>query len=99
MVHGPAQVNIPTFTIALLCSILLYTRIIIKNYIYKTSIASISSKTTGSVAQLVQGLDKLIFRVRCKVHQQMIKWSGNLGRISEHEKVSFQIVTERNYAV
>jgi len=26
----------------------------------------------------------------------MIGWSGNLGRISESEKVSFQMVTERN---
>ena len=29
----------------------------------------------------------------------MIRWKGNLGRISESEKVSFQMVTERNYAI
>ena len=41
------------------------------------------------VAHLVEGLGKLIVRVRCKVHQQMIRWSGNVGRMSESEKVSF----------
>ena len=40
-----------------------------------------------AVAQLVQ--------VQCKVHQQMIIWSGNLGRLSKSEKVSFQMLTER----
>jgi len=29
----------------------------------------------------------------------MIRWKGNLGRISESEKVNFQMVTERNYAI
>jgi hypothetical protein len=28
-----------------------------------------------------------------------IRWTGNLARISEYEKVSFQMVTERNYAI
>ena len=49
------------------------------------------------MAPPVQGLVKLIVQVRCKVHQQMIRWKGNLGRISEPEKLSFQMVTERNY--
>ena len=38
---------------------------------------------------LVQGLGKLIVQVQCKVHQYMISWQGNLGRISKSEKVSF----------
>ena len=29
----------------------------------------------------------------------MIRWSGNLGRISKFEKVSFQMVAKRNYAI
>ena len=28
----------------------------------------------------------------------MVKWSGNLGRICESKKGSFQMGTERNYA-
>ena len=36
-------------------------------------------------------------KVRCKIHQQMIGCSGNLGGISESEAVSFQMATERNY--
>ena len=41
---------------------------------------------------LVQGLGKLIVQVLCKVHQQMIRWSGNLGRINGSEKVSFKLL-------
>jgi len=29
----------------------------------------------------------------------MITWQGNLGRISESERVSFQMVMERNHAI
>ena len=29
----------------------------------------------------------------------MIRWQRNLGRISESEKLSFQMVTEINYAM
>jgi len=44
---------------------------------------------------IVQGLGKLIVWVQCKVHPStMIRWQGNLGRISESEKVSFEMVTE-----
>jgi hypothetical protein len=50
-------------------------------------------------APIVQGLGKLILQVQCKVHQEMIRWSGNLGRINKSEKVSFQIVTGRKYAI
>ena len=49
------------------------------------------------MTHLVQVLGKLIVRVQCKGHQQMIGWSGNLGRIGKSEKVSFQLVTERKY--
>jgi len=55
----------------------------------------ISLKELSSVAHLVQGLDKLIVLVQCKVHQQIIRWSGKLGMISESEKVSFQMTVER----
>ena len=48
---------------------------------------------------LVQRLDKLIVQVQYKVHQQMNRWSGNLGRISESEKASFQMMMERNHAI
>jgi len=51
------------------------------------------------VAHLVQGLGKLIVRIQCTVHQQMIRWSRNLGRISKCENGSFQMVTEINYAI
>jgi len=48
---------------------------------------------------LVQRLDKLIVQVQYKVHQQMNRWSGNLERIRESEKVSFKMVTKNNYAI
>ena len=64
---------------------------------YSTNLLGIK---LSSVAHLVHlGLGKLIVQVQCKVHQQTTRWSGNLGRISESEKVSFQMVTERNYAI
>ena len=70
-----------------------------KNHNYKTSMAPISSKKSSSVAHLVQGLGKDIVQVRCKVQQQIIRSSGHLGRISNSENMSFQMVTERNYAI
>ena len=51
------------------------------------------------MAHLVQELGKLIVQVQCKVQQQMIRWSEHLGNISKSEKVSFQMVTERNCAI
>jgi len=45
--------------------------------------------TSNSVMHLVQGLGKPILQLKYKVQQQMIRWSGNLGRISKSEKVSF----------
>ena len=38
-------------------------------------------------------------RSQCKIHQQMIGWSGNLRGISKSEEVSFQMVMERNYPI
>ena len=71
----------------------LYTSI----YSTKLLLHQYPQKEPSSMAHLVQGLGKLIVQVQCKVHQQMIRWSGNLGRISRSEKVTFQMVTERNY--
>ena len=54
------------------------------------------------MAHLVQGLGKLIVKVQCKVDQQIIRYSGdlgNLGGISKSEMVSFQMVTKRNNAI
>ena len=39
-----------------------------------------------------------LVKVRCKVHQQTIGCSENLGGISKSDKGSFQTVTERNSA-
>ena len=41
----------------------------------------------------------IIVQVTCKVYQQMIRRDRNLGRISKSEKVSFQMVMERNDAI
>ena len=46
---------------------------------------------------LVQGLGNLIVHVRCKIHQQMIGCSENVGGLNKSEMVSFQMMTERNY--
>ena len=51
------------------------------------------------MAPLVQELGKFIFQVQCKVHQQMIRKSGNLQRTIKSEKVIFEMVTERIYAI
>ena len=55
-------------------------------------------KESSSVAHLVEELGKPIVQVWCKV-QQMIRWSGNLVRISESEKACFQMLTETKYAI
>jgi len=46
----------------------------------------------------ILGYILLIVQAQLKVHQQMIRRSGNLTRISKSENVSFKMVTERNYA-
>jgi len=67
---------------------------------YKTSIAPISSKRIELAGTpIVQDLVNFVVRVRCKIHRQLIIWIGNLGRISESDKVSFQMVMERNYTI
>ena len=51
------------------------------------------------MAHLVQRLGNIIAKVRYKINQQMVGCSENLGRISKFEKLSFQMVTERNDAI
>jgi len=51
---------------------------------YKTSIASISLKGVELSGSTSTGFGKLIVQVQWKAHQQMIRWSGNLGRIWQH---------------
>ena len=60
---------------------------------YKTSIAPISSKRIELSGALSTGARQM------QSSSTMIRWNGNLGRISESERVSFQKVTERNYAI
>ena len=59
------------------------------NYNYKISIAPISSKRIELGGAPVTGVGQT----------QMIRSSRNVGRISESEKVSFQMVTQRNYFI
>jgi hypothetical protein len=65
--------------------IIIITKLLLRQYLRKESIW---------VAHLVLGLDNLIVQVPWKILQQMIRWSGILGSISESEKMSFQLVTE-----
>jgi len=51
------------------------------------------------VAHLVQGVGQTHSLGTMQSSSTMIKWKGNLGRISEFEKVSFQMVAEGNYAI
>ena len=74
------------------------TSFIIINTNYKTSIALTSSKRIELSGAPSGGVGQHIVRVRCEIHQQIIRWQGNLGRIGVW-KVSFQMVTERNYAI
>ena len=76
--------------IIIISIIIIITKLLLRQY---------PRKESSSVAHPVQGLGKLTVKVQCKVHQQMIRWSENLGKISKSEKVSFQKVTERNYSI
>ena len=59
-------------------------------YNYKTSISPISSKRIDlSGAHLVQGVGQTHSPGTMQSSSTMIRWKGNLGRISESEKVSF----------
>ena len=51
------------------------------------------------LVHLVDGFGQTHNPGTSKVHQQMIRWSGNLARIRKSEQVSFQMVNERNYAI
>ncbi|KAK2161512.1 hypothetical protein LSH36_115g05062 [Paralvinella palmiformis] len=51
-------------------------------------------KESSSVAHLLQGLGNLIVEVQCKIHQQMIGCSGNLGGITKSEKLDVSIRKE-----
>jgi len=66
------------------------------------TVVSYHRNESSSVADIVLDLAKLIVKVQRKIHQQMIWCSeilGNLVRTSNSEKVSFQMLTERNYAI
>ena len=66
---------------------------------YKTSIASISSRRIEPSFAPRIGFGTLIVQEQCKVHQQMIRWIWNLGRISRSEKINFQMAMEWTYAI
>ena len=72
------------------------TIIIIIIIITKLPLRQYRSNESISVAHLVHGFGNLVVQVQCKIHQQVIGWSGNL---SKSKKVNFQMVTERNYAI
>ena len=64
----------------------------------KTSIAPISSKRieiSGAPSCIGQTYNPGTMQNSSTI----IRWKGNLGRISESEKMNFQMVTEINYAI
>jgi len=71
--------------------------IIINNY--KTSIAPISAKRIELSGAPSGGVGQTHSPDTMQSSSTMIRRQGNLGRISESEKVSFQMVTEGNYAI
>ena len=71
----------------------------LKNNNYKTSIAPISLKRIELSGAPSTGVGQTHSPGTMQSSSTMIRWQGNLGRISESEKVSFQMVTERNYAI
>ena len=70
--------------------------IIINNY--TTSIAPISSKWIEFSGVPSTGVWQTHSPGTMQSSSAMIRWKENFGRVSESEKVSFQMVTERNYA-
>ena len=66
---------------------------------YKTSIAPISSKRIELSGPPSIGVGQTHSSGTMQSSLTMIRWQGNLGRISESEKVSFQMVMERNYVI
>jgi len=69
------------------------------NYNYKTPIAPISSKRIELSGGLSTGVGQTHSPGKMQSSLTMIKWKGNLGRVSESENVSFQMAMERNYAI
>jgi len=66
---------------------------------YKTSIAPIFSKRIELSDAPSTGVGQTHSRSTMQSSSTVIRWSGNLGRISQSEMVSFQMVRERNYAI
>ena len=66
---------------------------------YKTSIATISSKWIELSGSPSTGLWQTLSLDTMQSSSTMIRWKENLGRISESEKVNFQMDAERNYAI
>ena len=65
---------------------------------YKTSIAPISSKRIELSGELSTGVGQTHSPGTMQSSSTMIRLKGILLRISECERVSFQMVTQRNYA-
>jgi len=66
---------------------------------YKTSVAPISRKIIELSGAPSTGVGQTHSPGMMQRSSTMIRWKENLGRISESEKASFQMVTERNYAI
>jgi len=66
---------------------------------YKTSIVPISSKRIELSGVPSTGVGKTHSPGTIQSLSTMIRRQGNLGRIRESEKVSFQMVTERTYDI
>jgi len=66
---------------------------------YKTSIAPISSKRIELSGTPNTGVGQTHSPGIMQSSSTMIRWQGNLGRISKSEKVSFQMMTERSYPI
>jgi len=66
---------------------------------YKTSIAPLSSKRIDLSGAPSTGVGQTHSPGTRQSSTTMIRWKGNLGKISKSEKVNFQMVTERNYPI
>jgi len=66
---------------------------------YKTSIVPISLKRIKLSGTPNTKVGQTHSPGTMRSSSTMIRWKGNLGRRSEFEKVSFQMVMERNYAI
>jgi len=82
---------------AVLFSFIYYFVLINNNY--KTSTAPIFSKIIELRGTPSTGVGQTHSLGTMQSSSTMIRWQGNVLRISECEKVSFQMVTERNYII